>query len=96
MTLEVIYRAMEGLKDEYLEAKNDEERGSLANMAVFVLVSFLAALRVEDTLEISLCDTRGYDKEAEQNLQLKHVVLPSRGRSKGKIMRVITLLLFLR
>ena len=40
MTLEVIYRVMEGLEDERLKAKNDEEKGSLADMAVFVLVSF--------------------------------------------------------
>ena len=83
VTLEVIHRVMEGLEDEHVETKNDEEKRSLADIAVFVLVSFLAALRGEETLKISLGDTRDYYEEAKRKLQLKHVVLLLRSRFQG-------------
>ena len=59
-TLEVVHNLMEGLGEEYLKDDNDEEKGAFADMAVFVLVYFLAALRGEEILKISLGDTRDY------------------------------------
>ena len=40
ITLEVVHKLIEKLEEDYLEADNDEERGTLANMKVFVLVFF--------------------------------------------------------
>ena len=61
--LEVTHRLMEELGEEYLEAGYDDERKALADMSVFVLASLLAALRGEDTLKISLGNTRDYLKK---------------------------------
>ena len=84
ITLEVIHKLMEGLEEEFLGSRSNEERSALADMAVFSLASFLAALRGEETLKISLGETRNYFAEAENNLKHKHVVLPLRGRFKGE------------
>ena len=82
--LEVTHRLIEELGEEYLEAGSDDERKALADMSVFVLASLLAALRGEETLKISLGNTRDYFEEAKKNLQLKHVVIPLRGSFKGE------------
>ena len=54
VSLEVIHKLMKGLEEEYLEAGTDEERVALADMSVFILVSFLAVLSGEKTLKISM------------------------------------------
>ena len=84
VTLAVIHKLMEGLEEEYLGSRTEEERGELADMSVFILASFLAALRGEETLKISLGETRDYYAEAENNIKHKHIVLPLRGRFKGE------------
>ena len=52
------------------------------DMSVFILASFLAALRGEETLKISLGERMDYCAETEKNMKHKHVVLPLRGRFK--------------
>ena len=62
MTLEVVHRMIEGLEEDFLEAKTNVLRGELYDMALFALPSFLAALRGEDILKIILSETRDYFK----------------------------------
>ena len=50
----------------------------------FVLASFLAALRREETLKISLSETMYDFKETEGNEKQSHVVLSLRGKFKEK------------
>ena len=81
--LEFVHRMIEGLEEEFLRAKMDIVRGELCDMAVFVLSSFLAAFRGEETFKISLSETRDYLAEARGNTKHGHEVLPLRGRFKG-------------
>ena len=64
-------------------AGTDEGKGDLADMSVFILASFLAALIGDETLKISLEETRDYCAEVEKSLKYKHAILPLRGSSKG-------------
>lgn len=45
VTLEVLYRIIEELEENFLEAKTDNVRSELCGMAIFVLALFLAALK---------------------------------------------------
>ena len=82
VTLEVVHNMIEGLEEEFLREKTNIIRGDLCDMAVFVLSSFLSALRGEETLKISLSETRYYFAEARGNAKHGHVVFPLRGRFK--------------
>ena len=84
ITLAVIHKVVESLETEQGLRRSDEEREKIVNVAVFVLVSFLEALRGEETLKIILGETPNYFGESQCNLQHKHVVLPLRGRFKGQ------------
>ena len=53
---------IEGLEKDFLEAKTNILRGELYDMALFLLSSFLVALRGEDILKILLSETRDYFK----------------------------------
>ena len=79
ITLDVAHRLVEGLELEYLNSSNDVDKEKFADMAVFILASFLAGLRGEETLKLVLGETRDYLEEAENHYKLKHVVLPLRG-----------------
>lgn len=82
--LAVIHKVVNSLETEYDSRRSDGERETIVNIAVFVLASFLEALRGEKTLKIVLGETRNYFQENQCNLQHKHVVLPLRGRFKGE------------
>ena len=43
--LEVINKLMEGLEEEYLKPRTDDEKGILADISVFILASLLETLR---------------------------------------------------
>lgn len=80
----MVYRLIEGLEEEYINAVSDNIRGELADIFVFVLTSFLVALRGEEILKIFLGETMEYSEEVENNQKHGHVVLPFRGRFKGE------------
>ena len=84
ITLDVVHRLVEGLEQEYLNSSNDIDKERVVDMAVFILASFLAGLRGEETLKLVLGETRDYIDEAENHYKFKHVVLPLRGRFKGE------------
>ena len=60
MTLEVVHRLMYELEVENSDTKTDVIIYELSDMAVFVLASFLVALREEKTLKIRLGETREF------------------------------------
>ena len=62
VTLEVVHRLMYGLEGENSDTKTDVIINELSDMAVFVLASFLVALREEKTLKISLGETGSFLK----------------------------------
>ena len=84
MTLEMIHKLVEGLEDEYVIATSDGDKESIVDMGVFILASFLAGLRGEETLKLVLGETRDYIHESENHRTYKYVVLPLRGRFKGE------------
>ena len=84
ITLAVIHKVVESLETEYESRRCDGERETIVNVAVFVLASFLVALRGEETLKIILGETRNYFEESQGSLQHKHAVLPLRGTFKGE------------
>ena len=84
VTLEVVHKTIEGLEEDFLRAKTDIIRGDLCGMEVFVLSSFLAALREEEILKISLSETRDYFAEARSKAKHDHGVFPLRERFKGE------------
>ena len=67
-----------------MEGKIDREKEKIVDTAVFVLSSFLAKLRGEETLRIVLGESREFLEEGEANGKHSHVVLPLRGRFKGE------------
>ena len=83
VTLEVVHRLMYGLEGENSDTKTDVIINELSDMAVFVLASFLVALREEKTLKISLGETREFFEEAERHSKHGHVILLLRGIFKG-------------
>ena len=84
VTLDVVHKVIEGLEVDYLEERNDGAKEKIADVAVFVLASFLAALRGEETLKIVLGETKEFYKEGQSHGNHKHVILPLRGRFKGE------------
>ena len=84
VTLEVIHKLVEGLEEDYLEGKTYREKEKIADIAVFILGSFLGGLRGEETLRIVLGEAREFLEEGEANGKHSHVVLPLRGRFKGE------------
>lgn len=67
-----------------MKVGTNDEKGTLANMPMFVLASILAALRGDEILKMSLGDTRDYCEEAEKYMKHKHVVLLLCSRFKGE------------
>ena len=84
VTLEVVHKLIDGLEVEYTRASSDKFKEHIVDMGVFILASFLAGLRGEETLKLVLGETRDYLDEAENHRSYKHVVLPLRGRFKGE------------
>ena len=61
-----MYRLIEELKEKQ-KATNDEVRGELVDISVFVLVSFLRTLRSEVMLKAVLGKTKEYYDKAGNN-----------------------------
>ena len=60
MTLKVVHKLIKGLEDEYVRAISDHDKESIVDMGVFILASFLAGLREEETLKLVFGETRDY------------------------------------
>jgi len=58
--LEVIYKLIEGLKKNYLQGRSDREKEKIADITVFVLCTFLAGLREEETKGIASGKSRDF------------------------------------
>ena len=86
---------VEGLEDEYVIATSDGDKESIVDMGVFILASFLAGLRGEETLKLVLGETRDYIHESENHRTYKYVVLPLRGRFKGEMVKTFIVLMLL-
>ena len=71
----MVHQLVEGLERDFLARKNEEEKDSLVDQAIFILVAFLAALRGEEVLKLVLGETRTYFAEARRNTKLSRVVL---------------------
>ena len=65
VTLEVVHKLIEGLEVEYARASGDQLKESIGDMGVFILASFLAGLRGEETLKLVLGETRDYLDESK-------------------------------
>ena len=61
-----MYRLIEELKEKQ-KATNDEVRGELVDISVFILVSFLEVLRSEVILKTVLGETKKYYDKAGNN-----------------------------
>ena len=81
--LVVMYKLIEGLDFDFARSKSNEEKGRIADQAVFVLAVFLAVLREEEVFKLVLSEARGYLLEGRNNRIHPHVVLPLRGSFKG-------------
>lgn len=84
ITLDVVHRLVEGLELEYLNSPNNLDKQNFVDMTVFILASFLAGLRGEETLKLVLGETRDCLEEVENHYKFKHVVLSLRGPFKGE------------
>ena len=84
VTLEVVHKLIEGLEDEYGRASGDQVKENIVDMEVFILASFLAELRGEETMKLVLGEICDHLDESENRRTYKHVVLPLRGRFNGE------------
>ena len=84
ITLNVIHKLVEVLKQNYKHCLTDNAKERIADLAVFTLASFLAGLRGEETMKMVLGETRDFIDESESHHEYPHIVLPLRGRFKGE------------
>ena len=82
--LDVIHKLVEGLEEEYKLAEDVDEKEKLADLAVFILVTFLAGLIGELVTKLTLEEVRRLFEESRYHHKRPHVVLPLRGRFKGE------------
>ena len=84
ITLAVMHKLIEGLDFDFDRSKSNEEKGVIADQAVFVLAAFFAALRGEEVFKLVLGEAREYLLDGRNSRIHPHVVLPLRGRFKGE------------
>ena len=65
--LVVMYKLIEGLDFDFARSKSNEEKGRIADQAVFVLAVFLAVLREEEVFKLVLSEARGYLLKGRNN-----------------------------
>ena len=83
VTLDVVHKLAEALEVDYFKGGGDREKEKIADVVVFVLVSFLAGLRGEEILRIVLGETMDFPEVGQAQGNRKHMRLPLRGIVKG-------------
>ena len=84
VTLEVLYKIVEGLEKKYLVEENDREKKKIVDTVVFVLCIFSSGSRGEEILRVVLEESRYFLEGGETHRNHNHVVLLLRGIFKGE------------
>lgn len=84
---------MDGLEIGFDQVVTNINKERIVNMSVFVLVSFMCNLRVEEILKLVLGETRDFIDESKNHRKHKHIMLPLRGRFNGEVKKTFILLL---
>ena len=91
----MIHSLIEGLEEEFAAAETDDKKEELANISIFILVSFSVALSGEKTLKVNLGEYVIISRERRKIRSTDMLLFRCDVDLKDNLARTIILLLFL-
>ena len=79
VSLNIMHKMVEGLKEEYESAEVAEDKEKVTEILVFMLAVFLTGLIGGEVTKLILGDVRKIFEEARYHHKRLHIVLPLRG-----------------